>query len=219
MAFFYLTPDWFSGFDIALELLFGIVTALVAFFSFKVYKVCEQRECKLFGWAFVFISLAYFLWPIINLFDLSDISEGVKGLDIENLSLLLLGSVYFYIIFFILGLVTLIYIAFNLKNDKLYALILSLSIIVVIFSSSPGLAFHFVSALLLLYISLHYFKKYKKLNDYNSFLVFGAFSLLFFARFILIFSNTNHLLYVVNHLTELTAYIIIAISLAKSLRT
>jgi len=218
MAFFYLAPRWFFGYDIALELLFGIVTAFVAFFSFKIFKLSEQREVKLLGLSFSAISISYFIWPLINLFALSKVNNEVNALTLQNLSILLFAGVYSYVFFFILGLATLAYLTFNVKSQRLYALIVSLSIIVVIFSSQVGLAFNFVSALLLFYVSLYYLNKYITLKDNRIFLVLVAFVLLFFARVVFAFSAVNNLFYVVVHIIEFLAYLLIVISLVRVMK-
>jgi hypothetical protein len=218
MAFFYLAPDWFFGYDIALELLFGLVTALVAFFSFKVYNICGERECKYLGFAFGSISIAYFLWPLLNLFALSKGEGGINTLALNNLSAFILTGIYLHVVLFILGLATIAYLTFNVRNNNLYALLVSLSIIGVIMSTRVGWAFNFVAAVLLFYVSLYYLSKYRRAKDHRIFLVASAFVLLFFARIVLILATRNHLLYVVNHVVEFIAYVLIAISLVKTLR-
>jgi hypothetical protein len=216
MAFFYISPRWFFGWDIVLELLFGIVTAMVAYNSFKVYDLCEEKECRLFGFAFTALSISYFIWPLLNLFALSSVNDATNAISIGSLSLSLLIGFYLHMIFFLIGLATLVYVTFGIKNDKVYTLLVSLCIIVVIFSLRVGLAFNFVSALLLFYIAFYYLKRYFKLKTNQAWMIFNAFLLLFIARVIFVFASINHLLYVVVHLVELIAFGIIMVGLVKS---
>lgn len=218
MTFFYLTPEWFFGFDIFLELLFGIITAFVAYYSFKVYKLCEQRECKILGLAFSAISLSYFIWPLLNIFTLLEVVEGKGLIDLSNLPFFVVLSLYAHILFFILGLVTLAYVTFNVKNQRVYTLLASLSIIVIIFSSQKALAFNFVSALLLFYVAIFYGKRFFRDKTERYFLIFFAFVILFLARASLTFSIVSHVPYVIDHAGELVAYVLIMISLIKGLK-
>jgi len=218
MAFFYLAPDWFFGYDIALEMLFGLITALVALFSFKIYNLSKQREFRLLGLAFTSISIAYFLWPLLNLFAITRSESGINVMSLDGLPSLLLGGVFLHVILFVLGLATIAYLTFNVRNHNLYALLVSLSIIGVIMSARTGWAFNFVSAVLLFYVALYYLGKYQVAGGRRIFLVAFAFVLLFFARVVLIFATRNHLLYVADHIIELGAYGLILISLAKTLR-
>ncbi len=217
MAFFYLTPDWFFGFDIFLELIFGIIAAFIAYYSFKVYKLCDQKECWLLGLAFSAISLSYFIWPLLNLFSIAGIAS--RGpLDLAKLPFFVVLSLYAHILFFILGLVTLVYVTFNVKNQRVYTLLASLSVIVVIFSSQPALAFNFVSALLLFYIAIFYGRRFFKNRNERHFLIFFAFVILFLARASLAFSLAHQFPYVINHAGELVAYVLIMVSLIKGLK-
>ena len=91
MTFFYLVPSWFFGYGIALEIIFGIVTALVALLSMKVYNLCEQRECKLMGLAFSSIAISYFILPLVNLFAITQIKSGIGYADDQKRTLKALG--------------------------------------------------------------------------------------------------------------------------------
>lgn len=218
MAFFYLGPKWFFGFDIALELLFGIVTALVAYYSFKVYRLCEQREVKLFAWAFTAISASYFIWPLINLLAFGYVQDGLSAIEAKDITISMLGGIYIHVILFVLGLSALAYFSFSIKDSKLYSLIASLSIIVIIFSNNAGLALNFVSAILLFYVVIYYYKAYKKNHSEKIVFVLSGFLMLFIARFVFVFAEINHLVYVLYHLTELFAYALIGVSMFKVIR-
>lgn len=215
MGFFYVAPGWFFGIDIFLELLFGLVTGLVAFFSYKVYKFCEQKECRLLSVSFGFISASYFTWAILNLFFIDELRRKGEAISFSALKLLPIAGVYLHMLLFLIGLGFLVYLTFNVKNDRIMALIASLSIIGVIFSSNGFLAFNFISALLLFYIALFYFKRF--ING-KGFAMFLAFTLLFIARIDLVFSVLHNLPYVVSHIFEFVAYLIMIVSLIRVIR-
>ncbi len=205
MGFLYSVPKWFLGFDLAFEILFGLITLLAAFYSLKIYRLCRQKEFFLLSAAFTSLAMSYFTFPILNAL-----------LPNSSYSFVLISGMYLYIIFFLVGLSTLAYLTFNSDNYRLYALITSLSIVTVIFSSQAILAFNFVSAVLLFYACLYYGSRCARKTNKNSFLILGAFILLFFARVGFVFATINRIPYVAGHLIEFSAYIIIAIALART---
>jgi len=219
MAQFYLLPSWFFGFDIVLELIFGVVTAIVAFFSLKVYGLCKERDCKLFGFAFIFISISYFLLAVLNLLAAS--SQTDQEIITISLSNIIVPSsiwIYAYIFFFLIGLSLLAYLTFDVRKQRLFTLIASMSIIVVIFSARTGIAFNFVAAVLLFYVFLYYLDRYRVSSDGRVLFVMSAFILLFFARISFAFSYLNPLPYVVDHVIELVAYSLILFSLVRAIK-
>jgi hypothetical protein len=217
MALLYLVPEWFFGYDIVLQILFGAITALVSFSAFRVYRLCEQRELKLLGYAFAAISMSYFVWPLLNLFVLSGgVESNVLGLgDLSGYAVL---AVYAYVVLFLLGLSTLAYLTFNVMNDRLFVLIASLSIVGILFSTNFIVAFNFIAAVLLFYVALYYFGKYRRSRSPGVFLVFMAFVFLFAGRFLLFMSALSHTLYVADHILELTAYTLIMLSILKVMK-
>ncbi len=214
MVDFYLVPSWFFGFDIALELVFGIITALVAFFSLKIYSLCKERDCRLLGIAFVSISISYFLLAFLNLLAASS-QIGGEIITISLSEVIIPSSIwiYAYIFFFLLGLSLLAYLTFNVSNQKFFVLIASLSIIVVIFSKHAGISFNFVAAILLFYVFLYHLDKFNRSK--KGLLVMLAFLLLFFARMSFALSFLNPVPYVVDHLIELVAYSLLLINLVR----
>ena len=216
---FYLIPAWFFGYDIVLELLFVVVTALVAFFSIKVYRISQERDFKLLGYSFISISISYFLLATLNLLAASSqITSEIITITLRNIIIPSSIWIYAYIFFFIGGLSLLAYLTFNIRNQRLFALIASMSLIVVIFSERTGVAFNFVAAVLLFYVFLHYLDRFKKSNDKKLLFVMLAFLLLFFARISFAFSYFNPLPYVADHLIELIAYFLILVSLIRVVR-
>ena len=215
MAFFYRAPSWFLGWDIGLELLFGIITAIVAYFSLKIYNLCEERECRTLGIAFSSISISYFIWSLVNLFALLQLEQGVTLFELRNISTIMIAAVYAHVVFFILGLSALVYMGFSERNHRLYTLLASISIVVVFLGAKLGLAFNFISALLLLYIVIDYSDRVKRHKNNQTWLVLVAFTFLFAARASFVFSIVNPAVYVLDHFMELIGYLLIAIRIIK----
>ena len=209
MSQLYLVPRWFFGVDVVLEIIFGIVTLLVALYSFHIYRLCYQRECRLLGFGFLSISLSYFLWSFINLFITSRLNDGSFALNLEPLSRLGLFGVYAHILLLTLGLATLAYTTLKSGSYRSYSLFATLPLLVIIFSAQKALAFYFVSSFLLLYLVLHYGIEYRNARRQTTFLLFLAFILIFVGNVSFTFSTLQNIHYVIGHLLELVGYVFI----------
>lgn len=209
---FYLIPKWFFGFDIALELFFGVITLLVAIYSLYIYKLSAQRECRLFGLGFVAISLSYFIWGAINAFISYALNENTITVPLSNLSFLGYVGVYSYILFHILGLTILAYMTLNLKGNRSYVLFTSLPLLLVIFSQHKAIAFYFVSSFLLLFVTVHYFLEHRDKKNLTTLFSFFAFVLIFLGNVNFTFAAIHQSPYVIGHVLELLGYLFILVS-------
>ncbi|MEK6878307.1 MAG: hypothetical protein AABY22_01795 [Nanoarchaeota archaeon] len=218
MTYLYLAPNWFIKTSIILEVIFALVCTAVALYSFKVYRLTEQREHRLFGTAFASIAVSYFIWVFLNIFFLTEIGEGVDALVVEKLNLLNLFGIYSHIFFFSLGLVTLAYTVLKVKNLRIYSLLLVLMLFAVVLSKNMSTSFFLLSSIFLFFISIHYLEEYLKNKSNRKLMIFTAFLFLFLGFLDLTFSIRNYINYIVGHFLELVAYIIILISLVISIK-
>jgi len=213
--------SWFSGYDIWLEILFAVVTLAIAFYSLKIYRLCGQRESKLFGISFLLVSISYSLWAILNIFALSTFLSAQNYLNFENILKIgyLMGlGIYAHIIFFLAGMVTLAYMTLRIKNAKVYWLLMALTLITALLIEEKYLVLYFISSILLFFISYGYFEDYQIHKNHKLLLSLFAFIFLFLGRFDFVFSSNKYIFYVVGHLFELVAYLLLLISLIGVMR-
>lgn len=213
MPHLYLVPNWFFIYSLIFEVVFVIAASLASYFSFKVYSISKQREAKLFGIGFMFISASYLIWLLINIFMLQDLTEAVHSLDFNEMVLMSVIQIYTHMALFIIGLLTILYTTFKTDNKRVYSLLIILTILAVAISSNKAVAFYLVASILLLYIVIHYLYNYVKDKNSKSLMVLIAFCLLFLSHVHFIFA-TNTLYYVLGHIFELIAYVLIIIRLA-----
>lgn len=221
MAVIYLVPNWFFGLGIALELLFALAAAVVAFYAFKFYKISGQREGKLFSFSFVLISISYLIKAGVNLFVLSDISSGFRALDYDSLNDIGVLGLYAHVILFIAGLALLSYMTLKTKNRRAFLLLLVLAIIPllpVVSGANQALVFNLVSSIFLLYLCTHYFVEYKNNKNHKTLLILCAFLLLFFSGIGFMFANDFYVDFVLGHLLEFISYILIVTGLVLTIR-
>lgn len=218
MGYVYLVPYWFFGFDIAMQLLFAIITAVVAFYAFKTYNLGQQREIRLFGFGFFFISFAYVVKAISTLFILRNIQQDFLTLSLQNLNRIEIIGLSIYVFFFLAGLVTIAYTTFRVKSLRVYSLLLATNIIVMMTSADKAMAFNFLSTILLFYISVHYAMEYYKNRNSRILFVLSAFFLLLLSNLELLFANGFYGNYIISHVAELISYSLILTSLALAIK-
>lgn len=215
----YLIPKWFFGYDIALEFVFGIVSLLIALYSIHIYRLSGQRECKVFGMGFLSLALGYFSWAFINLYVVSHLVGETFELSIDNLGFIGAIGVYSYVLFSLLGLATLAYMTVGSRKQRAYILIVTLSILSIIFASSKPLAFYFVSSFLLLFVVSHYFYAFSRARTHGTFLSLVAFVFIFLGNIDFIFATLHDVHYVFGHVLQLIGYLLAFVGLVSTMRT
>ncbi len=212
MAQLYLIPQWFFGVDIALEIIFGLITLSVALYSLHIYRLSYQRECKLLALGFASISLAYFVWSFINLFIVSNLADGTRALTLGSLSFLGSLGVYGHILLLTLGFATLAYMTLDVRGYRSYALFVTLPLLVIIFSAYKALAFYFILSFLVFYLVIHYVLEYSRKRRQTTLLLLVAFILILIGNVSFTFAAIRQVHYVIGHALELAGYLLVLAS-------
>ena len=219
MVNIFLTPRWIFGYDILLELAFALVTLFVRIYAFKVYRLTMQKQLKLFGIAFMFISISYFIQSYTNFAIISEIGENAgKILDTIEIGTLNSIGLYAHMLFFITGLVTLAYMSMRIDSIKTYTLLIILTIASLLFNPYLLYMFYILSSVLLVYIVAYYLFNYLKKRQHNTLLVLIAFVFLLFGSIHFSFSVNHSLYYAIAHILGLVAYMLILINLIRVIR-
>ena len=205
---YYFAPSWFITFGIIFEALFAIILISISLIAYKFYRVSKQEKLKLFSLAFGSIALYYLIKSLIN-------ANLLTSGDITRAQLLDLGqlSLFAHIFFMLAGLVILLYISLNVKNSRLFSLLIVIIFLTAFISRNSIAIFYSISTVLLSYICLHYYESYKKKPQRNNLIVFIAFLLLLIANLDFIFSIQHPILTVIGHFIEFTSYTLFLINL------
>lgn len=222
MAIFYTIPVWFSGYDIIFELVFALITALVAAYSFRVYSLSNQRESKIFGIGFSLISLSYLLWAALNFSIFSEIKEGITNgisiVELQNLSTINYLSAYSHVFLFLLGLATLVYMSLKVDSIRIYLLLSALTIVSVLGVFETVFSFYLPAAILTIFILIYYLNVYSENHNPKTLFVLIGFTFLLFSLIDFILIKDQHVQYVISHLLVFLAYIFILMSLIIVIR-
>lgn len=218
MVNIYTIPNWFFGYDIAFELLFAIITLSVAFYAWKVYNISKEREFGLMSVAFTFIGLSFISWSIINMFLVEELNETTRILMLNEITIFSVLGVYSHILLFMCGLITLFHMTVKKGSDKMYALMVAISVLGILFAMNKTVAVYSFSSLILAFIVYYYTKNYIDSKSAGSFAILFSFGLLFVASLLMLFSNFPYSVYVIAHVFEFVAFSTILITLISALK-
>lgn len=215
MAIYYIVPKWFFGVDIALEMLFLIATLAVGIASYKIYRISREKSMHSFSISFFFIAASYLAWMIINIIALSSFQKFPHIFTLQEIFLIGAIGLYAHILLFSVGLITLTYATLPKKDSRVYYLLLGLGLSAIVASTNKIITFRVISVFLLSSIVYHFFMQWREHRSKNLFYSFAAFTILLASNLEFAFSTNYYLAYVVGHILELAAYIIILRNLIK----
>jgi hypothetical protein len=109
-------------------------------------------------------------------------------------------------IFFLLGLITLVYATLEQRNIRLYSLLIALTILPLTLIDSKPFIFNLLSSLILIYLTGHYLIFYLNKGLKRNLIIFSAFFLLLIVNIIMIFSLNKDII-------KLAAYLLISINI------
>ncbi len=215
----FICPEWFFGYDIALEVIFAIVAMMVSFYAWKIFKITDERNIKLFSLAFFFISLSYIAQSALNVILLTQMEEEFCGLvNLQSIYLLNLFGIYVHAILFLIGLLLLTYIALKIYSLQTFILMFILVFTSLYFSPNKTFMLYVLSTTLLGFISYYYMANYWYNRKSTTLLVAVAMLILFVSYVHFMFGMENVLYYVMAHIFELIAYLLVLSNLVIILR-
>jgi len=210
----YTLPVWFLPIDEYFELTFAVITLTISLFSYKLYTLGKQRQIKLFGTSFLFISISYFIQCICN----SNIISFLENNSYISISaaakhILLVMGIYSYIFFYILGLIIFTYMTFQIQSKKLFFFVLLVLLLSLILVYDKVFLFYILSILMILFIILFYMTQYFRQNNKKTALILVSFIILLLSAVAYLFSTENGRFYIEGHILELVAYLTMLINM------
>jgi hypothetical protein len=219
MGNIFITPEWFFGYDIFLETMFAVIALLVCFYSWRIYKITQENHLRLFSWAFLFIGLSYIVQSSLNFIMLSHLDEIVSGaINLQSVYHLNLFGIYLHSILFLLGLLLLAYISLKIDNIRAFALLILITFSTLYFSPYKTFTLYLLSTILLAFTSYYYLTTYWVNRKSTTLMIFFSMMLLFISNMSFILATDKASYYVIGHVLEFMAYILVLSNLLFILR-
>ena len=145
-------PAWFNTFDSIFQILFAVVTLIIAAFSYKAYKLMQERKYKYFCAGFFMMSAGFFVISLSNLLIYTRFYDGI----VTRLAEFNLANLFYmvHIFLMLLSYMLLLVIAMKLQQRRLIALLFAFILLFTVFSYQYYLKFHIISFMLLVFILL-----------------------------------------------------------------
>jgi hypothetical protein len=220
MEVIHLIPAWFVGFHVSFEIIFLIATAIIATYSFKIYRASDQKQSRNFGLAFLLLSLSYLSLIVINCLFLSAINGNLRALDLDDIMGMKDFAVFLYLFFLISGFLTLYYTTLKSKTPATFLLLAILSLASIKYSCDKSISAYLIPVLFLCFVTYHYFKEYSTTKNKNTLILGLAMALLILSNLSMAYVANFFMpnLYVLAHFMELAAYSFIIYTLIKVLK-
>ena len=224
MATFILSPAWFLGIDAGFELVTMAVAALIAFTSYKFYKISNMKKYFYFGVAFGMLALAFATRVLTNLiiyynfieqnsFGIAQAVHKAIGPATNFFSTGLLG----YRLLTLTALLG-IYLVLSRKaktSKSVKGLLMYFVLIASVFSTQVTLVFHLTAAAFLFFIAMMTLRTYFRNKSKKTKYTLAAFTLLMLSQLIFIPAIYIPLAYVAAQVVQLAGFITMLFTFRK----
>ncbi|MGM5484302.1 MAG: hypothetical protein ACQEP1_00315 [Nanobdellota archaeon] len=216
MVKFVFGPEWFFGIDSVLDIFSVLVALVIAFYSYRFYRLAGKRNYKFFALAFTLFSLAFLSKVLTN----SVIYNGfLETLDLGMISLfgyVITMKEFFYIggylgyrLLLLLGLAGIYMVSYKKTSEMDIGLLFYLFFVVCILSHYQFIFFHITALILLGFINYFYFGNYFSKRKLTTLLIAVSFMLMFVSHALFILTHFSPLYYVVGEVVHVISFILL----------
>ncbi|MBN1645111.1 hypothetical protein JW851_03675 [Candidatus Woesearchaeota archaeon] len=202
-------PKWFFGIDSVFELAGTIILFMVFLMSYKSYKLVNMQRYKYYSIAFFGLTLGHLSRTIANF------AIHQQWFGISTLAKVFLAGYGLHIGLTLAALVLLIAWAFEIKEKKIFCVLLLLVLAMIFVSSSYYLAFYWSAFVMFAFVTWFFFKNARKKKAMASKLVALAFLLLTITQALFFGTTTLPELYMGAHITQILGFLVLFIALVK----
>ncbi len=214
------SPKWFFGVDILFEIFFVFIALLISFYGYRIFRISKNREHKYFSLSFFLIAIS-FVFKVLTNFDiyynvfktLRVGSATVTFSYLYNSGMLHIAGLFLFKLFMTAAFFILFLLTDRKHSRKDIYLILYLILVSTFFSISTYYVFHITLAIILFFISKHFFENYEKSPKTNRLMVFLSFSMLFLSQFAFMMVFVAAEFYVIGEIVMLVGYSILLYNL------
>ncbi|MFW6378492.1 MAG: hypothetical protein ACOCZV_00550 [Nanoarchaeota archaeon] len=218
-----VTPYWFSFSQIVIQLIFTIVTFLIAYKSYSVYKICNQRTSKLYAYGFLGVTIGYLMQALLHTFVVANVSSNdiisVVSQEMARTSTIQLSAIPVIIgmVATLIGLSIIAFVTLRVKNEQVLLLTMILALISIITPFYP-ITYHLTASVFLIFITIQYYRRFEEKRTGNSQTVFLGFLFILLGTILLTLTKMMSATYIIGHFVALFGYILLLWSLMKVVR-
>jgi hypothetical protein len=207
MHTFYLVESRYFLAPVLMQVFFALITLLITYLSFKVYRIVKNPQARSMGIAFSLIFLSYLVQASINFINMIGINPKLYVVfGIHPLSVFRNQGLYIHMIMMTIGLAFLMYTVFKAKDPSLLWYFILSSFLVFLLSGNKLIGFFMLTSLYLGFLSYHFFLNYRKRRKIAPLFVALGFFFLFLGHVGFSFMATSTLFYIIGHVLDFIGY-------------
>jgi hypothetical protein len=211
----------FYGIDSLVETLIITVCFVIAYYSYKFYRLVKDKNYRIFSFAFLAIAISFIFKILSNLTILHKVNIHVANFifvvltEFESVELINFISLILYKSFYLIGFLFFFIILTKTSNREKIFLFFYLSFIAILFSIYFDFVFHLTIIFILVFLTYNFFINYNKRKNINTFLVFFAFLLLSIDHLFFILEEFNPILYIIGEILSLVGFLCLLLNYIK----
>ncbi len=208
-------PQAFRLFSTIVQALGIVVAFMISYLGFKAYKLTNDRKYKYFFYGFLFLSLSFLANVILNILLRLGYAKYFVEKRYTPYIAPMFGIYYFFLIAVMLAYVSLAIVYSDIKKPNKIWLFYFWTFIVGVYTFRDYLLFNMFSALLLSFVVLFTFEKYRESRKKNQLAIFLAFLSLFLFHFLVIIEKYATIILPIRYIILLAGLVLLLVTLLK----
>ncbi len=196
-----------------IDLAFGLVSALVAFFiagyALKGYFLTKDRTGLFFSSTFFLIALGLLSRVLFDYLVKFELTYNPRFVVLQSMTSLQALALALSIFLTTSGYVFLIALFFKIRSKRVVALLIILIALLTISTSNAYLTAHVIPAVLLFFVLLHTSENFLKKRTMNTFLVFASFAILLVSELLFLLILKSISFYFIGSTLRVLAYLLL----------
>ncbi|MBS3174734.1 hypothetical protein J4440_02540 [Candidatus Woesearchaeota archaeon] len=209
------SPIWFFGFDSVFDFISIIITLLIGFYSYKIYKLTGKKSYFYLYIVFLLLGLGLVLKSFANLGMYYDLLHKLGVIDTRLFGYQITALALFtYVLTTLLGYIILVALTLKLQGKRIISLLFLLVFLTILLAKNSFMFFHLISFIIIMfYVMPYFYDNYRKVKTNMAFLVFTCFFLLGASHllFALVFYSTQF--YVSGVILQMVGYLMLLVNL------
>jgi hypothetical protein len=221
MIFGSYSPLWFLGIDSILEGIFFLITLMIAWYAYRIYKFGGGGQYRWWSGGFLLISLAFLTNGLTNYALYSELMDHLGApLARQILELEQVYRVGFFLhaAFFLTGYLLLLIVSSRLSDNRLRAMLFGFVLLIAIGAVNTEWLQELATGLLLAMILLSTLEHTKQKRTLPSNLVIAGFGVVLISQLSFLLIPVWSISYVVGHIIEFAGYGLLFTSMVFILR-
>lgn len=219
MGILIYSPSWFAGVDIALELVSVIVSFLLFFLAYRLYKISNEKSFLRFSFGFFTISASYIVKILSDLYIY--LNMGSTSKPWINVILYRLSTIEFINIFgnlvhrflLLLGFLILLVVYLRIKDKRVIFLLTYFIFIISAFSAWSFLLFQTTMAMIAGTVGIHVLMKFIESRRKAMLRSTIAFGFLFAAQACFMFTFfLERQMFIIGHILQASGFLVLLLT-------